>query len=220
MTQVELEAPQDSFGVKISLQKTIPAQTEILRLELADNTLNGVDLNFISLSDPDRPLFYINRDEQGQPTLFGTARRNLAEEEKAMHFGLAPGQTKPGLRASRLILAQVESFLAALGHRAYFLEPMTFASAWLFERDGFAYVRGHQIMDEINFEFQPGNRSQQALDKSTPFRQPGQWRSVRGRAWAIHDGILQSIDKNWDSLRMVKQLGRHAGVETFPNAIY
>jgi hypothetical protein len=43
---------------------------------------------------------------------------------------------------------------------------------------------------------------------------------VRGRAWAIHDGILQTLDKKWDDLKMIKQIGRHAGVNTFPDAEY
>jgi hypothetical protein len=43
---------------------------------------------------------------------------------------------------------------------------------------------------------------------------------VRGRAWAIHDGILKALDANWDNIRMVKQIGRQAGVETFPGAKY
>ena len=51
-------------------------------------------------------------------------------------------------------------------------------------------------------------------------RQPEQWKTVRGRAWAIHDGILEVIDATWDNLRMVKRVGKHAGVETFPDAVY
>src|SRR5690606_17702843 len=113
-----------------------------------------------------------------------------------------------------------ETFLAMLTHRALFLEPLTYASAWVFERRGFAYVKGHKLMDEIEAEFQPGGRLHKALDGSTPFRQPEQWRTVRGRAWAIHDGILAEIGASWDGLRMVKQVGQHAGVCTFPDAIY
>jgi hypothetical protein len=75
-------------------------------------------------------------------------------------------------------------------------------------------------MDDIQREFQPGGRLHQALDGSTPFRPRDAWRTVRGRAWAIHDGILEIIDARWDALRMVKQVGRHAGVDTFPQAIY
>jgi hypothetical protein len=75
-------------------------------------------------------------------------------------------------------------------------------------------------MDDIHKEFQPGGRLYRSLDGSSPFRLPDQWNTVRGRAWAIHDGILEMIDTRWDSLRMVKQIGRHAGVETFPDSHY
>jgi hypothetical protein len=43
---------------------------------------------------------------------------------------------------------------------------------------------------------------------------------VRGRAWAIHDGLLDAIDAEWDKLRMIKQVGHHAGVATFPDSFY
>ena len=137
-----------------------------------------------------------------------------------MQAGLAPAQPRASLRASRQVFDQLEIFLAALGHRAFFLEPLTYASAWLFERHGFAYLRGHKLMDDIQREFRPGGRLHQALDAKTPFRQPEAWRTVQGRAWAIHDGILEIIGARWDGIRMVKQVGRHAGVETFPESIY
>jgi hypothetical protein len=76
------------------------------------------------------------------------------------------------------------------------------------------------MMDTIHREFQPGGALHEALDGSTPFRQPDQWKTVRGRAWAIHDGILSAIDSNWDGLRMIKQVGRNAGVNTFPDGLY
>ncbi len=162
---------------------------EFFCLEIADNAFNGVDLNLILLNDPNSERFGIDYDKAGLPTLFGTLRRNLMEEERAKRSGLAPGQQRSGLGASHLVLENLESFLATLGHRAYFLEPLTYASAWVFERRGLAYVRGHKLMNDIHKEFQPGGMLYRALDGNNPFRQPDQWRSVRGRAWAIHDGI-------------------------------
>ena len=79
-------------------------------------------------------------------------------------------------------------------------------------------MRGHKLMDDIQREFQPGGRLHEALNSSTPFRKPEDVRTGRGRAWAIHDGILEVIDEKWDNLRMIKQIGYNAGVETFPNA--
>jgi hypothetical protein len=118
------------------------------------------------------------------------------------------------------VFQQIETFLSMLGHRAYFLEPLTYASAWVFERRGFAYVRGHKLMDDIHRAFQPGGALYACLDDRSPFRKRDQAASVRGRAWAIHDGILDAIDQRWDKIRMVRQIGRHAGVETFPGAVY
>ena len=215
-----LKAEPETGGVNIWVRKAADSPDEFFCLQLADNAFNGIDLNFLLLNDPDSPRFRTDYDEEGNPTLFGTARRNLVEEERAMRAGLAPAQVRTSLGASRLVLQHLEAFLASLGHRAYFLEPLTYVSAWVFERRGLAYVRGHKLMDTIHTEFQPGGRLHQALDGSTPFRQPDQWRTVRGRAWASHDGILEVIDAKWDKLRMVKQIGRHAGVETFPDAIY
>jgi hypothetical protein len=152
--------------------------------------------------------------------MFGTLQRNIRAEEEAKRAGLTPGQVRPGLRGSRVVFDQLDAFLSALGHRAYFLEPLTYASAWLFERRGFAYVRGHKLMNDIHREFQPGGLLHRQLDDSSLFRLRDQADTVRGRAWAIHDGILDAIEQRWDKIRMVMQIGRTSGVETFPDARY
>lgn len=217
---VRLRTDPQVGAVHLQVRQAASASDDFLSMELADNVLNGIDLHLLLIHNPSGPRFDTDYDESGQPTLFGMARRNLAEEERAMQAGLTPAQVRVGLRASALVLQHLEAFLATLGHRAYFLEPLTYASAWVFERRGFAYVRGHKLMDDIHDEFLPGGRLHRALDGSTPFRQPEQWRTVRGRAWAIHDGILSVMGETWNGLRMVKQVGRHAGVETFPDAEY
>ncbi len=217
---VVLKAEEGTGVVSLSVRTTPSADNELLYLELSDSSVNSLNLNFLLLGDPSSPRFATDCTEDGSPTLFGTVSRNLAAEEQAMRAGLAPAQVRQGLGASGLVLQQLEVFLVTCGHTAYFLEPLTYVSAWLFERHGFAYVRGHKLMDDIHREFQPGGRLYDALDGGSPFRQPDQWRTVRGRAWAIHDGILQAIDARWDELRMVKQVGRRAGVVTFPGAVY
>lgn len=218
--RVKLQTSNGDSNVRLTAALSEDQKDEFYYLELADNAFGGIDLNFLILSDPASPRFDTDYDELGNPTLFGTVRRNLLAEQQAQAAGLAPAQVRSSLGASRDALQQLEAFLVVLGQRAIFLEPLTYASAWVFERRGFAYVRGHKLMEEIHKQFQPGGVLNQALDGSTAFRQPEQWNSVRGRAWAIHDGILQAIDQRWDKLRMVKQVGRYAGVETFPGAIY
>lgn len=220
LQQVRLEAEPGSDKVKIHAWYGEDPQNEFFYLELADNPYNGIDLNFLIASNPLSEKFRTDYDDDGNETLFGTVRRNLKEEEKAMRAGLAPGQVRAGLRSSQVVFLHIESFLTMMAHHAFFLEPLTYVSAWIFEKRGFAYSKGHQLMDTIHKEFQPGGLLHKALDGSTPFRQPDQWKTVRGRAWAIHDGILQAIDKKWDDLKMIKQVGRQAGVDTFPDAKY
>ena len=220
LQQVRLDAEQGSDKVKISAWYGNDPKNDFFYLELADNPYNGIDLNFLIANNPISQKYRTDYDDEGKETLFGTVRRNLAEEEKGMYAGLAPGQIREGLRCSNIVFTHVETFLTMMAHHAFFLEPLTYVSAWIFEKRGFAYSKGHQLMDTIHKEFQPGGELHKALDGSTPFRQPDQWKTVRGRAWAIHDGILQVLDRKWDDLRMIKQIGRHAGVTTFPDAEY
>jgi hypothetical protein len=220
LTQVKLEADKDSNKVKITAWYGEDPSNEFFYLELGDNAYNGVDLNFLVVSNPLSPRFRTDFDDEGKETLFGTVRRNLAEEEKAMRAGLAPGQIREGLRCSQIVFTHIETFLTMMAHHAFFLEPLTYVSAWIFEKRGFAYSKGHQLMDTIHKEFQPGGELHKALDGSTPFRGADQWQTVRGRAWAIHDGILDAINRKWDDLKMIKQVGRQAGADTFPDAEY
>ena len=217
---VLIKAESESEKVLITAKDSPEPKSEFFELELADNALNGIELNLIVLNDPTGPRFSIDCTDDGQPTMFGTLRRNLRAEQAAKQSGLAPGQIRAGLNASRSVFEHIETFLSTLGHRAYFLEPLTYASAWVFERRGFAYVRGHKLMDDIHREFQPGGKLYKSLDDGSTFRKQEQASTVRGRAWAIHDGILDVLDTRWDKIRMVKQIGRHAGVETFPKAVY
>ena len=218
--RVFLKAEENDEKVLIKAQSSPDVADEFFALELADNSLNGIELNLIVLNDPAQPRYSIDQTEDGSPTMFGTLKRNLKAEEQARQAGLAPGQVRAGLHGSRMVFEQIEAFLSMLGHRAYFLEPLTYASAWVFERRGFAYVRGHKLMDDIHREFRSGGKLYQCLADEFPFRKRDQANTVRGRAWAIHDGILEALDARWDNIRMVKQIGRHAGVETFPQAGY
>ncbi len=218
--RVRLIAAPGSGEVHISVRDAADSDDPFFCIELAENTMRGIDLNLLLLNDPNSQRFATDVDEQGHDTHFGTTARNVAEEEKAMRAGLAPGQFRSSLSASKIAMQQLDTFMAFLAHHAIFLEPLTYASAWVFERRGFAYVRGHKLMDTIHAEFQEGGRLRKALDGSTPFRHPDHWRTIRGRAWAIQDGILEAIEAQWNALRMVKQVGRHAGAETTPDVTY
>jgi hypothetical protein len=218
--KVELYAEPDSGKVNIAVNNPEDAQDAYFVLELQDNATNGIDLNLILLNDPLAQKFNIEYDALGKATQWGTITRNLIEEERAMRAGLAPAQVRAGLGFSAQVLNQLDVFLAFCARQAVSLEPLTYVSAWIFEKRGFAYVRGHKLMDDIHREFQPGGKLHSALDGSTPFRHPDAWKTVRGRAWAIQDGILETIGERWRDLRMIKVVGKQAGVETFPLAKY
>ncbi|MGE5248297.1 MAG: hypothetical protein ACM3L8_08110, partial [Verrucomicrobiota bacterium] len=85
------------------------------------------------------------------------------------------------------------------------------------ERNGFQYIKGKERMLWIDREFQPGGELHARLDGSTPFRRPENARTVRGRSWAIHDGVL---GEPWESPKMYKTVGVDAGVNTFTGEGY
>lgn len=217
---VELEAKKGSGIVRLNAWSPFDPGDPFFTLELSDNSFNSIDLNWLILNDPASEKFDTDIDAEGNATLFGTVRRNIQAEQQAMESGLSPGQIHAGLNASSEVFHQIETFLIGLGQGSISLEPLNYASAWIFERRGFAYMSGHQLMKTIHEEFQPDGRLHAALDGGTPFRKPEQWQTVRGRAWAIHDGVLDMAHIKWTGLRMVKRLGHHAGINTFPEAIY
>jgi hypothetical protein len=186
-------------------------------LDVSSTAFGQMEISFVIVNDPDGDRFDIDVDEHGQDTYFGMARRNIAEEIRAMKAGLAPGQVRRGMKAMKEIVAGWEAFFGRLGHRFFFLEPLTYNSAVLYERSGFQYLHGGEKMREIDRGFRPGGALLPRLDGSTPFRMPGQEKTVRGRSWAIHDGIL---DRPWESPKMVKTIGVHAGVYTFTGEGY
>ena len=69
-------------------------------------------------------------------------------------------------------------------------------------------------MQRIHEGFSPGGVYRQRLDNSTPFRDPTQADSIRGRSWAIHDGVL---DETWDRIKLIKRIGILVGANTAPN---
>ena len=65
------------------------------------------------------------------------------------------------------------------------------------------------MMERIHKEFQPGGLLYEKLDDSTPFRRKGMEKTVRGRSWAIYDGIfVEAFDEEWESPKMYKMLER------------
>jgi hypothetical protein len=104
-----------------------------------------------------------------------------------------------------------------MGHDLFLIEPLAYHNAISFERYGFSYIRGYQDMVAINRAFSlEGELYESLLNGSgSPFRHEDSWRTVRGRSWAIHDGIL---GHPFTDFQMFKRINVEANVNTFPGA--
>ncbi len=214
---VKFVCPDKMPFFQVDLRRSPGDRDAAYFLDVSNSPFGQMEISFVIVNDPDGERYDIDVDENGQDTYFGTARRNVPEEVRAMEAGLAPGQVRRGLRSMRDLVACWEDFFGRVGHRFYFLEPLGYNSAILYERSGFQYVSGKDRMEVIDREFRPGGVLHARLDGSTPFRKPGQEKTVRGRSWAVHDGLL---DEPWESPKMYKTIGVHAGVCTFTGEGY
>lgn len=211
--KVEVIAPEGLRFLRLLARRAPEERDPVFFLELCDTHHGQMELSFCAIADPDAPRFDVDLDALGRDNLFATLGRNLAEERRAMEAGLFPNQTRRGLRMFGEFLPLLERFSAALGMQLIVAEPLSYDNAIRYEKYGFDYVVGKRLMQEIDAGFAPGGVLYQRLDGSTPFRRPGMEKSVQGRSWAIHDGIL---DEPWDEVRIYKTIGVHAGVDTFP----
>jgi acetoin utilization protein AcuC len=165
------------------------------------------------LNDPASERFDVDRQPDGRPTRFGTLSRNLEAERASLEAGLSPGQVRRGLRLLTPAIQSFEGFVQELGHDTYFVEPLYYHNAVIFERYGFAYQQGRKLMERIHAGFLAGGELLPRLDGST-FRRTEASNSIRLRSWAIHDGIL---GEPYTNVTMYKRIGRHAGVSTTGN---
>jgi hypothetical protein len=212
--------PQESWA-RVELRATRDDRDPVALVDVEVGPFGVPELSFVQITNPASERFGIDRDEDGQDTLFGTLNRNLPEERRALAAGLAPGQVRPGLRLLGRVLDAMDDFCRLFGKELFLVEPLFYHSALLYERHGCDYLLGRELMERIDAEFDPGGRLHRALDRSMAFRQPGFDRTIRGRSWAIHDGILGALDgAAWSGVKMYRLAGRPASVSTFPAAAY
>lgn len=206
---------EGSSDVEMRLYPRPGFQDPVLYAHLAD-TLNGqIHVLLYILNDPQAPRFDVDRMPDGSPTRFGTLKRNIEAEKAAMNHGLAPGQVRRGLRLLQSATAAFEEFITSLGHDMYFVEPLYYHNAVIFERYGFAYQMGKRKMETIHAGFLEGGELHQGLGDSNPFRPLGAANSIRRRSWAIHDGIL---GEPFTDVTMYKRVGKSADISTTPGA--
>ena len=210
---VTIIAPKGLPLVRFEARSKSSGGVMVFFLELSDTQFHQMELSFCIVSDPTAPRYAVDVDERGENNWFASHGRNIPEELRAMRAGLFPNQTHHGLQLFANFFSLLERFIDALGMQMIVAEPLSYDNAIRYEKYGFDYLRGKQLMFEIDREFQPGGRYFVRLDGSSPFRMPGMDRTVSGRSWAIHDGIM---DKPWDGVQIYKMIGVHAGINTFP----
>ncbi len=193
------------------------ATEPIAELELADTQFNQIEVVWVTLQDPLAHRFDIDILPGGDSSMRGTVGRNVVAEEAAMAAGLAPGQVRRGLRAFGWLAERIETLMLCLNQHEYMAQPLFYHTAILFERYGFNYVQGKALMEEAQNGFQPGGEYYAKLDESSLFRRAALADTIRGRSWAIHDGVMGD---RWDRVRMVKRLGIDADIETAPGVIW
>jgi hypothetical protein len=189
----------DGLGLlRIEIRRQPADRDCLFFVEIADTPYRQIELAFCLINDPEAERYDIDIDESGRDNCFGTLRRNIEEELKAMVAGLSPNQVRRGLQLFSPFFRRFEAFVMALGIDTIVAEPLSYNNAIRYEKYGFDYITGKQLMLWIDREFQPGGCLYHRLDGASPFRRPGMEQSVRGRSWAIHDGILE---RPWDGVR-------------------
>ena len=137
-------APGNS-DVEIFLFHKPEFKDPILYGHLTD-TINGqIHILLYVLNNPFAQRYDVDRMPDGTMTRFGTLKRNIPAELAAMEADLAPGQVRQGLRLLTQAISAFESFVASLGHDIYFVEPLYYHNAILFERYGFNYQVGRNL---------------------------------------------------------------------------
>ena len=202
---------------QISLFHQHGAQDPLTYFHLTDTVSQQIHVLLAVVNDPASARFDVDQLPDGSRTHFGIFKRNIAVEVAAFNAGLAPGQVRRGLRVLRDLMEAFEAFMSRLGHSLYFIEPLQYHNAIVFERYGFAYQQGRRWMQSLNTRFSAGGDLVSRFDGSTPFRQPEAAGAIRGRSWAIHDGIL---GEPYTGVTMYKRVGQQAGINTFPNGVW
>lgn len=218
---LRIAAPDEGSWARVELRERREDRDPVLTVDIAMSAFGVPELTFVQVNDPASPRYDVDRDPDGGDTMLGTVSRNVGEETRALADGLGPGQVRRGLRMLGRVLECMDGFCRILGREFYLVEPLFYHSAVLYERHGCDYLMGRELMDEIHAAFTAGGALHRLLDDSSPFRRRGFEASVRGRSWAIHDGILSGTSAGgWSGVKMYRVPGRGATVSTFPGGRY
>ncbi|MBN1230360.1 MAG: hypothetical protein JXA19_00690 [Anaerolineales bacterium] len=209
---LNLTAEPESSSVEICLKHQEDFPDPILYGHVMDTVNGRLHILIYVMNNVFTERFDIDRLADGTSTDFGTSSRNIEAEQKAIQAGLNPGQIFKGLGLLNEVRENFERFVAKMGHDLYFVEPLYYHNAMIFERYGFTYQRGKSLMERIHHGFSQDGDLIDKLDGST-FRKHNAISSIRYRSWAIHDGIL---GEPFTGVTMYKRIGETENVNTSP----
>ncbi|MDF1554705.1 MAG: hypothetical protein P1P84_16665 [Deferrisomatales bacterium] len=204
--------PDDGI-LRIEVWPEPAGEDPTLALGLAETSNGQLEAGWIVLNDLAGPRYHLDRDPYGTALAIGGPCRNQGEELRALTAGLAPNQVRPGLRLFGPLIQRVECLARGLGKHRLYVVPLAYHNAIKFEHYGFRYTDDAEGLHWIDRQFRPGGFLRRRMDGSRPFRQPWMADTIRGRSWAIRDGVL---GRHWAAPRMAKDLPCQAPENTFP----
>jgi hypothetical protein len=185
-----LNCEPGTSDAELALYHSAEAKDPIIFGHLTDTIHGQLHILLYGMNDIHTPRFNVDQLPDGTKTNFGYNKRNLPAEIAAMNAGLAPGQIYRGPHLFQESLRQFESFVSCMGQSLFFVEPLYYHVAKIFEKYNFQYQSGKKLMERISSGFSEGGELLPLLDGSTPFRQPEAAGHLRLRSWAVHDNIL------------------------------
>ncbi len=217
---VVIDGAPGGAEASVEVKARPPDRDAIFYIEVHDSRdLIQLQWDFILINDPEAPRFDTDLTADGEDRWLNWTSRNIPEERKALAAGLAPGQVRRGLRLTGELMACLDRFGETMGQKSIFLEALFYHTAILYERYGFRYFEGEQMMRRIHELFRPGSQLYDRLNGSA-FRKPEFARTVRGRSWAIHDGAIEEVKddvlETWEPPKMYRMVGKRFEVNTFP----
>lgn len=201
----QIKCPPGSSDVELALYHAHGARDPVIFGHLTDTIHGQLHILLYGMNDVTTPRYDVDRLPDGTKTNFGYNQRNLEAEQQAFQAGLAPGQIYRGPHLFQESLRQFESFVACMGQDLFFVEPLYYHIAVIFEAYQFHYQTGRRVMDRINEGFSENGDLRALLDGSTPFRQPRAAGHLRLRSWAVHDNIL---GKPFSNVTMYKYINK------------
>ena len=200
-----LNCDPGTADVEIALFHQADAKDPIIFGHITDTIHGQIHILLYGMNDVNSPRYNVDVMPDATKTGFGTNHRNLEEELKALQGGLAPGQIYRGPHLFKESLRQFEQFVSCLGHDLFFVEPLFYHVAIVFERYHFHYQKGKGFVKRINEGFSQGGDLLPLLDGSNPFRDPRAAGQIRLRSWAVHDNILGEPFSNVTMYKYIDQ---------------